>query len=242
MVDNQAARIRELGSILGIWAHPDDETWSSAGLMRIAGQNGQKIGVVTATRGEGGETSDEARMPKSKLAEIRTVELAKALSKIAEIEHTWLDYKDGKMADADQQKAVKEIALIINEFKPDTILTFEENGITGHEDHKAIHRWAVAAAELSSCNPRILCAARTDENSGDIDELDKEFNISMTENRIERHNTDHNTFRVDLSPKQLDKKIEAMREHHSQLDHMFASEQGTTTIRDMASRERFMKP
>ena len=42
----------ELGTILGIWAHPDDEAWLSAGLMARAVDAGSRIVCVTATRGE----------------------------------------------------------------------------------------------------------------------------------------------------------------------------------------------
>ncbi len=46
--------VAQLGTILGIWAHPDDETWSSAGLMAMAADNGQRVVCVTATYGENG--------------------------------------------------------------------------------------------------------------------------------------------------------------------------------------------
>lgn len=59
--------IKKLGTILGIWAHPDDESWASAGIMITAAANGQRTACVTATKGEAGET-DEKRWPKKSLA------------------------------------------------------------------------------------------------------------------------------------------------------------------------------
>ena len=47
-----AENVAELGTILGIWAHPDDEAYLSAGLMALARDNGQRVVCVTATRGE----------------------------------------------------------------------------------------------------------------------------------------------------------------------------------------------
>ena len=44
--------VAELGTILGIWAHPDDEAYLSGGLMALARDNGQRVVCVTATRGE----------------------------------------------------------------------------------------------------------------------------------------------------------------------------------------------
>ena len=42
----------ELGTILGIWAHPDDEAYLSGGLMALASAAGSRVVCVTATRGE----------------------------------------------------------------------------------------------------------------------------------------------------------------------------------------------
>ena len=38
----------ELGTILGIWAHPDDEAYLSGGLMAIAREHGSRVVCVTA--------------------------------------------------------------------------------------------------------------------------------------------------------------------------------------------------
>jgi len=59
-----------LGTILGIWAHPDDDIFLSAGLMATAVRNGQRVVDVTATRGEGG-SMDEDRWPPETMGEVR---------------------------------------------------------------------------------------------------------------------------------------------------------------------------
>ena len=41
----------DLGTVLGIWAHPDDETFLSGGLMAMAREAGQRVVCVTATLG-----------------------------------------------------------------------------------------------------------------------------------------------------------------------------------------------
>ena len=59
-------RSRRSGTILGVWAHPDDEAYLSAGLMARARRNGQRVVVVTATPGELG-TDDPSRWPPARL-------------------------------------------------------------------------------------------------------------------------------------------------------------------------------
>ena len=46
--------VSELGTLLGVWAHPDDETYLVAGLMAQAVRDGHRVVCVTATRGEEG--------------------------------------------------------------------------------------------------------------------------------------------------------------------------------------------
>lgn len=134
----------DLGTILGIWAHPDDETWLSAGLMARAVAAGSRVVCVTATRGELG-AQDPERWPPEKLAEIRTAELAESFAVLGVTEHHWLDYPDGGCAEVDEAEAVGRLMRIIAEVQPDTVLTMGPDGMTGHQDHIAVSRWATQA-------------------------------------------------------------------------------------------------
>lgn len=53
----------ELGTILGVWAHPDDETYLMAGLAARAVRSGSRVVIVTATRGEGGPIRSSPSVP-----------------------------------------------------------------------------------------------------------------------------------------------------------------------------------
>lgn len=64
-----------LGTILGVWAHPDDETYLCGGLMARAAAAGDRVVCITATRGENG-SPDEDRWPSgAALAAVRTCEM-----------------------------------------------------------------------------------------------------------------------------------------------------------------------
>lgn len=154
------ADIAKLGTILGIWAHPDDEAWTMAGVIAAAKQNGQQVVIITATRGEAGKTADETRWPQKQLAAIRTKELEKALRIMGVSHHFWLDLKDGHLTKADP---TDKIAQIIDRVKPDTIFSFAQDGITGHPDHKAVCRWAIKAAQKSGSSPNLFGAIESSE-------------------------------------------------------------------------------
>ena len=86
-----------LGTILGIWAHPDDEAYLSGGLMALARDAGSRVVCVTATRGELG-TPDPATWPPERLAAERTGELAAAWRSSASPSTTGSGYRDGECA------------------------------------------------------------------------------------------------------------------------------------------------
>lgn len=151
-----------LGTILGVWAHPDDETWLCGGLMARAVRAGDRVVCITATRGELG-SPDEARWPNgAELAAVRTAELNTALAHLGVIEHHWLDYPDGGCAAVDQDGAVRRVVELMTEVQPDTVLTFGPDGMTGHDDHRAASRWATDAfARVGKPGAALLYATKT---------------------------------------------------------------------------------
>jgi len=154
-----ATGVTELGTILGIWAHPDDEAYLSGGLMAIAGDQGARVVCVTATRGERG-TADPVAWPPERLAAARTVEMSDCLDILGVQEHHWLDVPDGGCVDTDPAAAVDALGRIIDRVRPDSVLTFGTDGYTGHPDHQAVAGWAAAAVdECGHPGIRVLQAA-----------------------------------------------------------------------------------
>ncbi len=152
------------GTILGIWAHPDDETYLCGGLMAGAARAGSRVVCVTATRGELG-SPDEERWPSGPpLAAVRTAELQQALTLLGVSEHHWLDYPDGGCVDVDQSEAVRRVTELMAQVQPDTVLTFGPEGMTGHDDHKSACRWATEAfAQVGKPGARLMYATKTPE-------------------------------------------------------------------------------
>ena len=133
-----------LGTVLGVWAHPDDEAYLSAGLMALARRAGQRVVVVTATAGEHG-TPDPDRWPPEVLAPHRRTEMAASLAATGVVEHHWLGYRDGGCELVPDARAVATIGAVIETVRPDTIVTFGPEGMTGHPDHRAVSSWTTAA-------------------------------------------------------------------------------------------------
>ncbi len=232
--------VKKLGTILGVWAHPDDETFTMGGLIACATENGQKVICVTATKGDAGKTSDPIKWPQDKLAVIREKELKKALSILGEVEHYWLDYMDGCLCDCKTNIAVAQLDRIIGKVKPDTIITFEPQGITGHSDHQTVSMWAKLAAKNKGLP--VFGACESEERYQQIGrQLDKDFDIYFNIDRpftVSKHKTD---IYLHLSPNILDKKIAALKAQSSQTYEMFLNPDSAVLIRRMSEEEHFIK-
>jgi LmbE family N-acetylglucosaminyl deacetylase len=144
-------------TLLGVWAHPDDEAYLSAGLMAHARGRGDRVVVVTATAGELG-TDDADRWPPHRLAAERRRELRAALAAVDVTEHHVLGYRDGACQDDDGSARIAEI---VDRVQPDTIVTFGPDGMTGHPDHRAVSDWTTAAWHTTGCRARLWYATLT---------------------------------------------------------------------------------
>jgi LmbE family N-acetylglucosaminyl deacetylase len=155
------ADIRELGTIMSIWAHPDDEAYLCGGIMAKATAAGSRVVCVTATRGELGVT-DPARWPPEQLAAIREAEMAECLRLLGVREHHWLGYPDGGCAAIEPTEPVHRLASLLDDVRPDTVLTFAADGQTGHPDHVAVHHWTRSAVRQTGVG-ELLVVANTPE-------------------------------------------------------------------------------
>ena len=132
-------------TLLGVWAHPDDEAYLSAGLMAEFSRRGDRVVVVTATLGERG-TSDPLAWPPEQLAPVRRAELRRSLAAVGVEEFHLLGLPDG---DCEQHDATDAIAGFITVLQPDLVVTFGPDGMTGHPDHRAVSRWTTQAMDVA---------------------------------------------------------------------------------------------
>ena len=134
-------------TILAVYAHPDDETSSAGALMAMYRAQGVAVHVITATRGElgslgtGGIVIEREDLPKVREAEIRSVLAHYGLPDGP----LFLDYRDQELKLADFEEVVGKILAEMERVRPDVVLTFGPHGISGHDDHVALHEQTVAA-------------------------------------------------------------------------------------------------
>jgi len=228
-----------LGTVLGVWAHPDDEVYLSAELMAFAREAGSRVVVVTATLGEHG-TPEPERLPPHVLREIRADEHRAALAVLGVDEAHVLGYEDGTCDAASEAEAVARIVAIIDEVRPDTIVTFGPDGMTGHPDHRAVSGWTTAAATNADFAGRLLYATQTESWVERFRDVHDRFEIfgpegppSTPEDRL--------AVWVDPTDEVLDRKLHALGAHTSQTSALIDGF-GGPLYREWVRDEWFVEP
>jgi LmbE family N-acetylglucosaminyl deacetylase len=210
----------ELGTILGVWAHPDDEAYLTAGLMARAVQNGSRVVCVTATRGEGG-SMDEETWPSEQMGEVRTAELERCLAIIGVNEHVWLDLPDVDMETGLPEKGYDRVRELVEEIQPDTILTFGPDGMTDHAAHKDVSRWATQAlGEVGKPGSKVHYATVTQAWADEFLPIWEPFNVFRPGTPVI---TPEDELSIDyrLPPEINAVKVKAILEHVSQVGGIF---------------------
>ncbi len=131
--------------ILGVFAHPDDETVCAGGTLAKYASSGAEVRVVSLTKGEAGQIRDASAATRATLRGVRETELQAAGDALGLIETRCLDYPDGGLSSIDSQVLLELASELITEIDPDVVITFGPDGFSGHTDHMAVGAAVTAA-------------------------------------------------------------------------------------------------
>lgn len=143
-------------SLLGSYAHPDDEQ-GVTGLLHKYVNAGVDVTLAYGTRGEAGEIAPGVQATPATLGQVREDEMRCAAEKIGVQNLYFLDYRDSGMMgtpenanqtnlwNADLFAVTEKLVKIIRRHKTQVILTFDANGGYGHPDHIKIHQASLMA-------------------------------------------------------------------------------------------------
>lgn len=209
--------------MLGVWAHPDDETYLTAGLMAEGVRSGSRVVCVTATRGEEG-SFDEERWPTATMGKVREVELMRSLEILGVREHHWLDYYDGTCDRVNPAEGVARVRAFIEDARPDSVFTFGPDGMTGHADHKAVCAWTTEAFRVAAPpGAKLYYATMTPQWAEEFVPLMNTFNVFMEPGTPPITRRDQLGLLFPLPPDVLELKLRAIGAHESQVEGMMAA-------------------
>lgn len=147
-------------SLLAVFAHPDDESLRCGGTLAHYAALGAKVTLVCLTRGEAGRNTDPT-LQVTDLAAQREQELRDACTVLGIQPPIFLGYHDSGRGErlrrddplatinADPLQIEAEVLEVIEQVKPQVMLTFDPHGMYGHPDHLVAHRVATAAFSSS---------------------------------------------------------------------------------------------
>ncbi len=154
-------------NVLGFFAHPDDETMLCGGTLAILANQGAKVHILVATRGEGGEMGSPPQTTREQLGQVRESELRCATQALGAASLTLMDYIDPVIGPEDTLYPYTEdiaglsaeVSEAIRYWKIDVLLSHGINGEYGHPAHKLTHQAAwQAVRELEAEAPLFYTA------------------------------------------------------------------------------------
>jgi LmbE family N-acetylglucosaminyl deacetylase len=231
--------IDRLGSILSIWAHPDDETFLAGAIMAAAREQGASVTCISATAGERG-TDDPVAWPPERLGQVRRWEAAAAMAIIGVADHRFLDLPDGELATLNPTAIVNFIAAIIKQERPDTILTFGPDGTTYHPDHQTISAWVTQAWEIAGRPSRLLYQAASEPHLQRWGPEFERWGIYMTDERPVGVPVEKLAVRLVADGPLLDRKHAALCAMHTQIAPSLAA-LGEELFRELNAEEAFVE-
>jgi len=134
--------------LVGIFAHPDDESYGAGGTLARYAAEGVSVHIVVVTDGAAGSARSQTAPDHGRhLAQVRAAELAKAAAALGVAGLVQLPYRDSGMRGSPEnddpqaliQQPEKDLIVklidIIRRLRPHVVITHDPFGGYGHPDH-----------------------------------------------------------------------------------------------------------
>jgi LmbE family N-acetylglucosaminyl deacetylase len=252
-------------TLMAVHAHPDDESSSTGGVLAKYSDAGVRTVVVTCTNGEFGDTPGGIKPgqdghDEQAVAEIRLAELREATKHLGVTDLELLGYHDSGMPDWDyknrpdafcnvpQDEVAARIGALIERYRPQVVITYDDLGAYQHPDHVHASRCAQAAVAATGIPDKLYLTAmrRSDwrklwdalREQGlevpDVGEIDEQT-LRQMEEREQQITTN-----VDIRPV-LDRKRAALLSHASQIRESWFSKIPPELGEQVFGRESFIR-
>jgi len=154
-------------TLMAVHAHPDDEASSTGGVLATYSGQGVRTVVVTCTNGEfgdalGGVKPGQDGHDKDEVAQLRLAELRESCKILGVTDLELLGYHDSGMPDWDYKNrpeafcnvpiadVAARIAALIEHYRPQVVITYDDKGMYQHPDHVHASRAAATAVAATA--------------------------------------------------------------------------------------------
>lgn len=251
-------------TLMAVHAHPDDEATGTGGVLARYAAEGFQTVLVTCTDGgcgdaPGGVKPGEPGHDPAAVSKMRSEELAASCAVLGVTHIEELRYADSGMIgeptnDAPNSfwttpvaDAALRVAEVIQRYRPDVVVTYDENGFYGHPDHIQTHRVTMAALALTEVSkvywtttPRskmaefgqVMRELGADWEAPDPETTEARNKIGLPDDEI--------TTWVDIAPF-VGQKFDALAAHASQEENIFFLRMGQERFAQMMGIETFVR-
>jgi len=250
-------------TLMAVHAHPDDEATGTGGVLARAAAEGIQTVLVTCTDGGcgdgvGGVKPGEPGHDPAAVVAMRTGEL-EASCEVLGVNHLeLLGYADsgmmgwatndapGSFWKTPVDEAAARLAELIRRYRPDVVVTYDENGFYGHPDHIQAHRVTMAAVALTQLPAKVYWTtvprSMMEEFSRVMRELGADWDepdAESDEPEIGLPDEEITTWvdTTDFGPQ----KFKALAAHASQSENIFFLQMGVEKFTELMGVETFVR-
>jgi LmbE family N-acetylglucosaminyl deacetylase len=243
---------------MAVHAHPDDEVIGTGGTLARYSAEGVRTVLVTCTNGEqgdapGGIKPGELGHDPALVASLRLNELKESVAHLGVSHLEVLGYPDSGMAgwsandnasafcNLPLSVAAEQVAQLMLRYRPQVVVTYDDNGGYGHPDHIQAHRAAVAAAESTGVPEKLYYAALPRSAFGQLRQQLESVGIDSTSFGVPEDfgvPDELVTTVIDVSA-YVEPKRRALSAHASQMDNFFFTQLPEEVLEVVLAREWF---
>ena len=249
---------------MAVHAHPDDEATSTGGVLARYAAEGITTVLVTCTDGRCGDgpggvkPGDPGHDPEAVVA-MRQAELAASCEALKVTHLETLGYADSGMMgwatngvpgafwNTPVAEAADRLTELIRRYRPDVVVTYDENGFYGHPDHIQAHRITMAAVERTNIPAKVYWTTVPRSAFQEFGRVMKEIGVEFPEPdgpseampQLGLPDNEITTW-VDTSGYGA-QKFESLAAHASQAENIFFLQLGQERFTELMGVETFVR-
>jgi LmbE family N-acetylglucosaminyl deacetylase len=252
-------------TMMAVHAHPDDEASSTGGVLAAYSAQGIRTVLVTCTNGEfgdapGGVKPGQDGHDEQAVAEHRLAELRESCAILGVTNLELLGYHDSGMEEWDykdrpdafcnipQADVAARISGLIERYRPQVLITYDDEGAYQHPDHVHASRCAQAAFADSGIPAKLYLIAMRGSDWVKVWDALRELGMDVPD----RENVDPEMMRRGLESEQritttvdirpvLSRKRDALFAHGSQINDSWFSKLPPEIAETTFGREHFIR-
>ncbi len=248
-------------TLMAVHAHPDDEALGTGGVLARYSDEGVRTVLVTCTNGECGDGPDgvkpgEAGHDEAAVVARRHQELLASCAVLGVNDLELLGYRDSGMDGWPQNgadgsfwttpvaSAATRLEELVERYRPQVVVTYDEHGLYGHPDHIQTHRVTMAAVDRTGIPAKVYYTAVPKSALATLAEtlraqgvelpgpVDEDPAFGVPDELI--------TTYVDCAAF-AGRKYDSLAAHVSQLDNMFFINMGRQVFEQLMTQEAFIR-